>query len=138
MTSDTEKDDRTVGMYTRHGRMASLRWVPFIICCVLIAWGLFRSLPPPDPFENSDKWGHFLAFGAFGLTARFAFFRAPVAVLWGVLLAVAPALELAQHWLQPVRQFSLWDAVANFLGVVLALLAWAVWLRLKRGAASTV
>lgn len=67
---------------------------------------------------------HLLAFGALGLSARLTFANAPNWLLWSVLLTTAPLLEWLQHALQPVRQFSTLDMLANLLGVLLAYLGW--------------
>lgn len=103
-----------------------MRRLPFVLYCALLAWGLFRPTMPPDPFVHSDKVAHLLAFTVLGLAARLAFPRAPGLWLWGLILSAAPALEALQHWLQPVRQLSAADALANTLGVLLALLLWEV------------
>lgn len=108
----------------------------FVLCGLLLAYGLFRPAPPPDLFENSDKLWHLLAFGAFSLTARLTFLRMPAWLLWSVLFLSAPVSEWLQHQLQPVRQFSWHDIYANCTGVLLALLGWwllcQVWSRYKR------
>lgn len=111
-----------------------MKQLPFLVCCVLLAYGLFRPTPPPELFEESDKVGHLLAFLALALTARLAFPRLPAALLWSSMLLLAPAMEGAQHWLQPTRQLSLMDAGANFAGVVLALLGWrlSAWWRRRQ------
>lgn len=94
-------------------------------------YGLFRPESPPELFEQSDKFLHLLAFGALALSSRLAFDRVAGWRLWGVLFALAPLLEWLQHVLQPVRQFSGEDMLANALGVLLALLAWLTWQALR-------
>ncbi len=96
----------------------------FVVCCALMLYGLFRPQSPPDLFEQSDKALHLLAFGALALSSRLAFERLPGWPLWGVLFALAPLLEWLQHLVQPVRQFSQDDILANALGVLLAWLTW--------------
>lgn len=103
-----------------------MRLCLFLIFCVLLGYGLFRSESPPDLFDDSDKVLHLLAFGALSLSARLAFLRVPGWLLWGLLLLLAPLSEWLQHYLQPSRHFSFEDALANLLGVVLALVGWVV------------
>ncbi len=101
-----------------------LRFFLFIVCTVVLLYGLFRPEQPPKLFENSDKLMHLIAFGGFSLAARLAFLRTPGWLLWGGLLLCAPFSEWLQHQLQPTRQFSLFDIYANLIGVVLAALSW--------------
>lgn len=98
----------------------------FGCCSALLAYGLFRPQSPPDLFTQSDKWLHLLAFMAFAGCARLAFPSVSAYLFWPLLLCSAPLLEYLQHLLQPVRTFSLADAGANLLGVLLAALAWAL------------
>lgn len=107
-----------------------MRFGLFAICCALLGYGLFRPESPPDLFDDSDKALHVLAFGALALSSRIAFARAPGWALWPLLGLAAPALEWMQHYLQPARQFSSGDILANLLGVALALLGWLLLRRL--------
>lgn len=110
----------------------AVRFFLFAVCSALLSYGLFRAESPPNPFENADKVLHLLAFGATALSTRLAFPRLPGWLLWGLLLAAAPFSEWLQHYLQPTRQFSVGDILANLTGVVLAWLAWQVLSRLWR------
>ncbi|MFC6670560.1 hypothetical protein [Marinobacterium aestuariivivens] len=92
-------------------------------------YGLFRTAPPPDLFQQSDKALHLMAFAALTLTGRAALARLPAAAFWSLFLVLGPIAELAQHWLQPVRTFSLADALANLTGVLLAAGFWWLWRR---------
>lgn len=94
----------------------------FLLCCLTLAYGLFRSEPAPHLFEHSDKWLHVMAFGGLTLCTRLAFSRTRLAILGGVLMLLAPALEWLQHDWQPMREFSLGDVVANVIGVALGLM----------------
>lgn len=106
------------------------RLVIFFMFLAALCYGLFRPTPPPDLFGDSDKYMHLVAFFGLGLTARFAFmYRAGIWV-WLALLASAPLLEYLQHYFQPHRTFSGFDALANVTGVLLAL---SFWLLIKRG-----
>ncbi|GKT11800.1 MAG: hypothetical protein ISEC1_P2078 [Thiomicrorhabdus sp.] len=100
------------------------RFLLFVCCLSLLLWGILRSELPPKLFEDSDKLLHLLAFMGLGLTARFAFNQLNGWWLWSVLLISAPSLEVLQHWLQPQRFFSGFDALFNMIGVLLALVVW--------------
>ncbi|WP_107851128.1 VanZ family protein [Oceanimonas marisflavi] len=103
-----------------------LRLVIFFMFLAALCYGLFRPAPPPDLFDDSDKYLHLVAFFCLGLSARFAFVRASGAWVWSALLASAPVLEYLQHYVQPHRTFSGLDALANAVGVLLALAGWWV------------
>ncbi|GLX14886.1 MULTISPECIES: hypothetical protein [Pseudomonas] len=96
----------------------------FLACCALLAYGLFRPEPPPDLFNESDKFLHLIAFGGLSLVTRFAFPGTPGWLLWPLLFIQAPLSEWLQHLLQPTREFSTMDVLANFCGIALALLFW--------------
>lgn len=109
-----------------------MRQLPFLLCCMLLAYGLFRPEPPPELFDDSDKLMHLFAFGLLGLAGRLAFPRSSPLLLFGAFLVTALLLECLQHWIQPLRQFSLEDAFANMLGIALAMLVWQGYLWLAR------
>ncbi|WP_198341819.1 VanZ family protein [Oceanisphaera avium] len=101
-----------------------LRWLLFVTCLSVLCYGLFRPQAPPNPFSHSDKVLHCLAFFGFSLVARFAFLKRANSLIWLVVLALAPASEYLQHYLQPHRSFSWLDILANSTGVILGLLVW--------------
>jgi len=101
-----------------------VRKLLFLACCALLAYGLFRPEPPPDLFNESDKFLHLIAFGGLSLVTRFAFPSTPGWLLWPLLFIQAPLSEWLQHLLQPTREFSTMDVLANFCGIALALLFW--------------
>lgn len=101
-----------------------IRWPLFVLCLSVLCYGLFRPAAPPNPFSHSDKVLHCLAFFGFSLVARFAFVNKANGLIWLFLLALAPASEYLQHYLQPHRSFSWLDILANSMGVLLALLMW--------------
>lgn len=103
-----------------------MRIAAFILCCCVMAYGLFRPEPPPDLFDGSDKMFHLIAFGGLALITRIAFPAAPGWFLWGLLYAQAPLLEYLQHALRWSRAFSYGDILANVCGVTLALIAWGL------------
>ena len=109
-----------------------MRYVLFAACILALCYGLFRPESPPDLFEQSDKVMHLLAFAAVAFNSRLAFQRVAGWPFWGLLLLLAPLLEWLQHRLQPSRQFSLEDILANLLGVLLGLIAWLVWQALRK------
>lgn len=110
----------------------------FVLCCVVLGYGMFRPESPPDLFEESDKVLHVLAFGALALSSRLAFTRLSGVWIWPPLVLLAPVLEYLQHAVQPGRQFSVWDISANVLGVILARLGWQVLNRLRRRLAAAL
>ena len=109
-----------------------MRGALLVTYCILLFYGLFRPEAPPNPFELSDKLMHLLAFVALALSSRWAFARIAALPLWGGLFALALMLEWLQHLLQPVREFSQGDMLANVLGVLLGLIAWLVWQALRK------
>lgn len=111
----------------------SWRLVTFCGCCVLLSYGLFRPLPPPEFFDQSDKLQHLLAFAGLALTCRMAFPQVSNRLFWTLILPLAPLLEWLQHVLQPLtRNFSLNDALANFAGLMLAGVIWQAFMVTRR------
>ena len=110
----------------------ALRWLLFVVCASLVAYGIFRASPPPTLFDNSDKVGHLLAFFGLALSARLAMLRVSGWIFWPVLFGLAPLLEYLQgEWL-PLREYSIEDSYANGAGVALALLLFCVISVLRR------
>ncbi|SDI09219.1 hypothetical protein SAMN05216588_11169 [Pseudomonas flavescens] len=104
----------------------------FLACCAVMAYGLFRPEPPPDLFEESDKFLHLAAFTGLALVSRIAFARTPGWLLWGLLYLQAPLLEWLQHSLQPHREFSHLDILANLCGISIALALWIAYDQVRR------
>lgn len=96
----------------------------FVLCLLVFCYGVFRPEPPPDLFQDSDKFLHVLAFAGLSWSAGLAFDRAPAWLVWPVLAAMAPLVEWLQHVAQPMREFSPGDIQANFAGVALGYVAW--------------
>ncbi|TBU95923.1 VanZ family protein [Phytopseudomonas dryadis] len=109
-----------------------MRKILFLACCAVLAYGLFRPEPPPDLFEQSDKFLHVLAFAGLALVSRIAFPRVSGWLLWSLLFVQAPLLEWLQHRLQETREFSHQDILANLCGIGLALLLWLLHGLLRR------
>lgn len=105
-------------------RKRNVRKLLFLACCAVLAYGLFRPEPPPDLFDESDKFLHLIAFGGLSLVTRIAFPSTPGWLLWPLLYIQAPLLEWLQHVIQPVREFSPLDVLANLCGISLALVLW--------------
>jgi len=98
----------------------------FITLLALLLWGVLRSTPPQQYFEESDKVLHLLAFTSVAFVGRLALLHMRGVFYWPLILLGATSLELVQGWLWTSRHFSLLDAAANVLGVLLAAVAYLV------------
>ena len=101
-----------------------LRTLLFIAVCVGLLFTGLRSQPIPEFFAQEDKLHHFIGFFALSLSCRLAFMQ--VRLLWIALGCVLAGIliEYAQE-LVPLRTASLYDALANTVGVATGLsLAW--------------
>ena len=101
-----------------------LRTLLFIAVCAGLLYTGLRTKPIAQLFDQEDKLHHLLGFFALAFSCRLAFLR--VKLHWialGCVLA-GVAIEYAQA-LIPLRTASLYDALANTLGVALGLaVAW--------------
>ena len=98
---------------------------------LIVGWGLvgviwWLSLTPQPPrvdFEQSDKVGHFLAYGGvmFWFCVLYRQPRTRLAYAIG-FIAMGVGIEYIQGW-TGYRSFEVYDMVADALGV---LLGWAV------------
>ena len=98
----------------------------FIICVLLICWGLFRADTPPEylmigsiKIPTPDKWIHFLSFII--LTVSFMLVHSN-RFLWtklSILIFFAVSSEFLQGFLQASRNHSNEDIIANVSGVVI-------------------
>lgn len=104
-------------------RINTFAFVVFVVCMLILTYLLLMELPPsPHPSLYKDKCQHLVAFAgvtfwglmAFGWTAR---------GLCGWLLGYGALMEALQTWLTLSRQASVFDWLADGLGV---LLAWQV------------
>ena len=110
-----------------------LRLLVFIICFVVVSYGLFRPEVPPAIFRGADKVMHFVAFLGISFSARLAFPRLHPALLWGAFLAFAPISEWLQSIIQPTnRSFNPMDITANVCGVLVAMLCYWIYRRWLR------
>ena len=105
------------------------RYLIFLTCLLVLLWGILRPETPPQPFQNADKWMHFIAFLGFSLATRFAFCHKAIWLVWIALFLSAPSLEYLQHYLQATRHFSWGDVAGNLSGVVAAFIIWKLFLK---------
>jgi len=102
-----------------------------------LGWGLVAAIiwlsltpsPPKVDFEQSDKVGHFLAYGTlmFWFSQLYVARKTRLAYAAG-FAAMGVALEFIQGW-TGYRDFEVYDMVANGTGVVLG---WTAALLLPR------
>ena len=101
-----------------------LRTLLFLAVCAGLLYTGLRTKPIAQLFDQEDKLHHLFGFFALAFSCRLAFLR--VKLHWialGCVLA-GVAIEYAQA-LVPLRTASLYDALANTLGVALGLaVAW--------------
>ncbi|MFA5664080.1 hypothetical protein [Castellaniella sp.] len=106
----------------------TVRHLLFLAYLLFFSYGMFSARPPAVllmPFAHWDKVLHVLAFLGLSLCTALVLMQRPWAWLaWPVLLVVAPGTEYLQHVVQPRRDFSLGDIVANGVGVLLAAGLW--------------
>ena len=100
------------------------RYIIFLSVLGMLLWGLFRPTPPPQYFDDMDKYLHFFAFFITALATRYASPKSLAALAWTMLIIAAPLLEYLQHQLQPNRTFNYWDIMANLSGVMVAFIVW--------------
>ena len=115
-----------LNMMTKLLHTALLRWSVFLSVVIVVSYALFRPEPPVMIFEHSDKMGHIIAFMTLALTGRLAFIRFSKLGFWLTMSVLAFMLEYLQGEFRPLRIFSLDDAYANLLGVVVALVVFEV------------
>lgn len=106
-----------------------IRYFLFLICLVILLYGILRPESPPNLFSDSDKFLHFIAFFGFSLVTRFAFCKKAIWLVWLVLFLSAPGLEYLQHDLQASREFSIGDIMGNLSGVITAFILWKLVLK---------
>ncbi|WP_162010859.1 VanZ family protein [Neptuniibacter caesariensis] len=101
-------------------------WVIFLLALAALAYGIFRPAPPERIFENSDKVGHFMAFFGVSFMGRLALYKIPGWTYWSSWFVLAGLLEYLQGVLRPLRHFSIEDAYANAIGVLIAITVYIV------------
>ncbi|WP_415905223.1 hypothetical protein ACMXYW_03395 [Neptuniibacter sp. QD48_55] len=107
-------------------------WVIFLLALAALAYGIFRPSPPERIFENSDKAGHFIAFFSVSFMGRLALYKISSWIYWSSWFLLAGLLEHLQGALQPSRHFSIEDAYANAVGVVIAIIVCLVASKISR------
>lgn len=108
-----------------------LRWFAVVAVAGLIFYLSIVTVPPAEPIVPDppdliplDKWRHFLAYAAFGLSLAYATADWNVDARWlgvavvGVAVLYGLGIELGQT-LRPERYFSVDDAYANAFGGLL-------------------
>jgi VanZ family protein len=84
-----------------------------------IWWLSLTPSPPKVDFQESDKVGHFIAYGALMFWFCFLYRTQKIRVLYGVgFIAMGVGLEFIQGMLG-YRNFEVLDMLANSLGVLL-------------------
>ena len=81
-------------------------------------------MPPQKLFEQSDKVAHLLAFAGLAFSGRLAMPRLSGHIYWPLIATVAMAMEYTQGLVQVSRLSSVEDAIANVLGVGVAMVTW--------------
>ena len=107
-------------------------WIFGLLLCVLLS-----VITPPNislDVSNSDKIGHFLAYGTLSAWAVMLFRQKRTWILNAVaLIFLGIAMEFAQGYLTTTRMMDWHDALANTIGVGLglcvSLLPMQVWLQ---------
>jgi VanZ family protein len=88
-----------------------------------IAWLSLTPAPPRLDFEDSDKLGHFLAYGSLMLWFCLLYARRATRIAYACLwIGMGVGLEFAQGQLG-YRTYEVFDMYANTLGI---LIGWAL------------
>ncbi|MFC7450041.1 VanZ family protein [Rhodococcus daqingensis] len=105
----------------RSRRAAPLAVVILITLVMLFSPGSTVPSGPP----NSDKITHLLMFAALAYAARFAGFGVTAVIVWAGLYAAVS--EVLQGLLPIHRSASVWDWVADVVGVAIGLVIFRAW-----------
>ena len=106
----------------------AFRWL-WVAAFVVVLFAGLRAQPWPQPLHQFDKLLHFSAF--LGLTGLFLLAR-PGRWQWWGLVAIALfglGIEYGQGLLLERRHASLADALANLVGILVALVLVSLWRR---------
>jgi VanZ family protein len=94
-----------------------------------IVWLSLTPSPPTVDFAESDKVGHFVAYGALMFWFSTLYLKRASRIAYAAgFIAMGIGLEFIQGWLG-YRTYEVFDMLANTLGV---LLGWAAALALRR------
>lgn len=111
----------------RRPNVQALLWTLGILVAVTVP---ASTVPAGPPDVGIDKGAHLIMFAGFGLLWMRGLASWPRSLaLWvvgGTGLALAVGSELFQYAVLATRQGSLYDGVANVLGLALGMI-WAVW-----------
>ncbi len=95
----------------------------FLLLFLGFLYGYFNPKPVALPYYRADLWMHFLSCALVTLAAYLVFPRRYLVRITMVAVLIALALEPLQYILQPVNRTAAFDdAIANLIGVALALL----------------
>jgi VanZ family protein len=103
----------------------------FVISIGLVFWGIFRSTPPKELFDQSDKAAHLIAFAGLSFTGRIAMPKLNANIYWPVMVVLAVTLEYLQGFVQVSRLSSVEDAMANLMGVGIGLIVVSIVTRIQ-------
>jgi len=95
------------------------RIIFWLVLLLLLGLTLTPQLPNTAlSIQHIDKLFHLIAFAGFSFIFCMAF--AGISFKWAILLStlLGIGIEVAQHYI-PNRGFSLWDMLADFLGILL-------------------
>jgi len=101
--------------------------ITFLFVSMVVLYILFRPEPLEIIFHDSDKVGHVIAFLFLALTGRWALSKYSKLGFWLSMFLLAFMLEFLQGQVRPLRIFSMEDAYANGVGVLLALVVCTIY-----------
>ena len=114
------------------------KWIVRVLLLALVAaigaTSVFALIPGNMGGQGGDMW-HWLAFVTLGILSRLTFSRASFLLLWVALIAFGGAIELAQGFLNTMRDMNVRDlqvdALASFVGLVIGAIFLALYRRLS-------
>ncbi|MDO6460515.1 VanZ family protein [Granulosicoccaceae sp. 1_MG-2023] len=114
--------------------VAHLKWARLwlllgaLLVCLIFYLSLTSSGLPVPRFSNADKVFHLLAYGALmGWFVQIFHHHKGRLLIASMFVLMGVAIEFLQA-MHPMRHFDVLDMLANFTGVMLALLAGMTWL----------
>lgn len=102
----------------------SLALIGFVVAILVQMYALYLYVPGPatsDPIPHADKVIHAALFAIPAFLGVLA--RLPMSLVIVLLALHAPVSELVQHHLIPVRGGDPWDLVADWVGILVGVLA---------------
>ncbi|MDO6562849.1 hypothetical protein Q4488_05570 [Amphritea sp. 1_MG-2023] len=107
--------------------MQILKKIFFCLCAAALLYGLFRQTPPPQLFDQSDKFGHLAGFATMTFVGLWTVSRRFMTPFLIGLTLLGCSAEFIQQWLLAHRYFSLDDMYANLTGIAIIALPWLAW-----------